>query len=249
MITGEQKPLGEIKGFLGDRSKVLVVGCGTCVTVCFAGGEKEAQVLASSLRMSTRLDGNPKEVTDVTVQRQCEWEYLDLIEKEVKEADMVVSIACGIGVQAMAKHFPGKWIVPGLNTTFLGLPEEQGVWTEQCQACGNCVLALTGGICPIARCSKQLLNGPCGGSEKGLCEVKHIKRDHGVPVMQTDARGRQTPVLEDMDCAWHLIHERLKEFGQLDMMQAYQPPKDWSTARDGGPRRIVREDLLLLDEE
>jgi ferredoxin len=249
MIVGEQKPLDEIKGFLGDSRKVLVVGCGTCVTVCFSGGEKEAQILSSSLRMSTKLDGNAKEVTDVTVQRQCEWEYLDLIETQVKEADIVVSIACGIGVQAMAKHFPDKWIVPGLNTTFLGLPEQQGIWTEQCQACGNCILALTGGICPIARCSKQLLNGPCGGSENGLCEVKRVKREHGIPVMQTDARGRQQPVLEDVECAWHLIYERLQSLDRLDLLMEVQPPKDWSTSRDGGPRRIVREDLLLLDED
>ncbi len=249
MITGEQKPLDEIKGFLGTAQKVLVVGCGTCVTVCFAGGEKEAQVLAASLRMSTKLDGDPKEVSDVTVQRQCEWEYLDLIEKEVKEADLVVSIACGIGVQAMAQHFPDKWVVPGLNTTFLGLPEEQGVWTEQCQACGNCILAVTGGICPIARCSKQLLNGPCGGSEEGLCEVKRVKKDHGIAVMEAGPRGRMQPVLEDVECAWHLIHQRLKSMDKLELLMEVQPPKDWSTSRDGGPRRIVREDLLLLDEE
>ncbi len=248
MIVGEQKPLEEIKQFLTGSEKVLVVGCGTCVTVCFAGGEKEAQVLASSLRMSTKLDGAAKEVTDVTVQRQCEWEYLDLIEKQVEEADVIVSIGCGIGVQAMARHFPDKWIVPGLNTTFLGMPEEQGVWTEQCQACGNCVLALTGGICPIARCSKQLLNGPCGGSENGLCEVKWVKKEGGVPVMETNARGRQAPVLEDHPCAWHQIYERLEAMDKLDMLMEYQPPKDWSSSRDGGPRRIVREDLLLQDE-
>lgn len=249
MITGEQKPLDEIKGLLGDGRKALVVGCGTCVTVCFAGGEKEAQILAASLRMSTKLDGDAREVTDATVQRQCEWEYLDLVEKEVQEADVIVSLACGIGVQAMARHFPDKWVIPGLNTTFLGLPEEQGVWTEQCQACGNCVLALTGGICPIARCSKQLLNGPCGGSENGLCEVKRIKRENGIPVMQTDARGREQPVLEDVECAWQLIYDRLKGFDKLDLIMEIQPPKDWSVSRDGGPRRIVREDLRLIDEE
>lgn len=249
MIVGEQKPLAEIKGFLEGSQKVLVVGCGTCVTVCFAGGEKEAQILASSLRMSTKLDGDPKDVADVTVQRQCEWEYLDLIATQVQDADVVVSLACGIGVQAMAKHFPDKWTVPGLNTTFLGLPEQQGIWTEQCQACGNCILALTGGICPIARCSKQLLNGPCGGSENGLCEVKRVKREHGLPVTQTDARGRQQPVLEDVDCAWHLIYERMQAMGRLELLMEVQPPKDWSTSRDGGPRRIVREDLMLLDED
>ena len=146
---------------------ILVIGCGTCVTVCFAGGAREAAIIASSLRMSSKLDGDSKEVADVTVQRQCEWEYLDQISEQVAQVDLVLSLGCGIGVQAIAEHFPDAWVVPGLNTSFLGLPAEQGVWEERCAACGDCVLGLTGGICPIARCSKSLLNGPCGGSEAG----------------------------------------------------------------------------------
>ncbi|GAB4259753.1 MAG: methylenetetrahydrofolate reductase C-terminal domain-containing protein [Deferrisomatales bacterium] len=228
---------------------MLVAGCGTCVTVCFAGGEKEAQLLASALRMAAGVQGVPRQVTDVTVQRQCEWEYLDAVAEPVAAAEVVVSLACGIGVQAMARHFPSAWVVPGLNTTFLGLPEEQGVWTEQCQACGDCMLAWTGGICPVARCSKQVQNGPCGGSENGLCEVKRIKRENGVPVMREGARGRRVPVTEDVECAWHLIYERLKAHGRLDSIRRIRWAKDWSVSRDGGPRRIVREDLLLLDEE
>ena len=222
MIVAEQKPLDEIKHLLGDTKKVLVVGCGTCVTVCFAGGEREAQIMASSLRMSSKLEGHPMGVSDVTVQRQCEWEYLDEIEDQIKEADIVLSLACGIGVQAIAEHFPDCWVVPGLNTTFLGLPSEQGVWEERCLACGNCVLGLTGGICPIARCSKSLLNGPCGGSEDGHCEI-----DQEVP------------------CAWQLIYDRLASKDKLDLLLEIEPPKDWSTAHDGGPRKIVREDLRL----
>jgi len=226
MIIAEQKPLEEIKHLLGDAEKVLVVGCGTCVTVCFAGGDREAQILASSLRMSSKLDGHPMEVSDVTVQRQCEWEYLDEIENEIKEADVILSIGCGIGVQAIAEHFPDCWVVPGLNTTFLGLPSEQGVWEERCMACGNCVLGLTGGICPVARCSKSLLNGPCGGSEDGHCEID-----------------------PDVPCAWQLIYDRLASKDKLDMLLEIEPPKDWSTAHDGGPRKIVREDLKLEIEE
>jgi hypothetical protein len=100
------------------------------------------------------------------------------------------------------------------------------VFEERCQACGDCVLGLTGGICPIARCSKQLLNGPCGGSQNGVCEI--------------DA---ETP------CAWQLIYERMDARGQLDRLLEIQPPKDWSTSRDGGPRKIVREDLRKLEDE
>jgi ferredoxin len=221
MIVAEQKPLEKIKEMIAPYEKVLLVGCGTCVTVCFAGGEKEVGILASALRMTTKLDGNPVEVEEVTVQRQCEWEYLEAIKDLVAEVDAVLSIGCGVGVQAIAEYFPKVRVFPGLNTTFLGLPEEQGVWNERCAACGNCILDLTGGICPIARCSKQLLNGPCGGSDNGKCEID-----------------------PELPCAWQLIYDKMSELGELDKLLEIQPPKDWSTSRDGGPRKIVRQDLL-----
>ncbi len=226
MIVAEQKSLEEIKALVGNARNVLVVGCGTCVTVCFAGGSREASILSASLRMASRLAGAEKDVTDVTVQRQCEWEYLDAIAEQVKQADLIVSLGCGIGVQAIAEHFPESWVVPGLNTKFMGLPTEQGVWAERCAACGDCILGITGGICPIARCSKSLLNGPCGGSLDGHCEVN-----------------------PEIQCAWQLIYDRLKSLGKLDVLLEIQPPKNWRTARDGGPRKIVREDLRLAVEE
>jgi ferredoxin len=225
MIVGEQKPLTEIKEKLAGYQKILVVGCGTCVTVCFAGGTKEVGILASSLRMATKLDGNGKVVDEVTVQRQCEWEYIDPLVDKLDEYDAILSLGCGVGVQTLAERFPHKRVLPGLNTTFMGLPTEQGVWEERCQACGNCILDQTGGICPIARCSKQLLNGPCGGSQNGVCEI-----DPEVP------------------CAWQLIWERMEALGMMDRLLEVQAPKDWSTSRDGGPRRIVRDDLKLPKE-
>jgi ferredoxin len=226
MIVAEQKSLDELKALIADAEKVLVVGCGTCVTVCFAGGAREAAIVSASLRMATQLDGAPKDIADVTVQRQCEWEYLDEIRDRLDGIDIILSLGCGIGVQAIAEHFPEKWVVPGLNTKFLGLPTEQGIWAERCAACGDCILGLTGGICPIARCSKSLLNGPCGGSENGHCEIN-----------------------PDVDCAWQLIYDRLTAMGKLDTLLEIQPPKNWRTSRDGGPRRIVREDLRLEVEE
>ena len=226
MIVAQQKSLEEMKKLVGEAQNVLVVGCGTCVTVCFAGGAREAAITATSLRMASKLEHQPKEVSDVTVQRQCECEYLDQIEDQVKEADVVLSLGCGIGVQAIAEHFPEAWVVPGLNTSFLGLPTEQGVWAERCAACGDCILGLTGGICPIARCSKSLLNGPCGGSENGHCEID-----------------------PDVPCAWQLIYDRLSSKGKLHVLLDLQPPKNWQSSRDGGPRKIVRQDLRLLEEE
>lgn len=235
MIIGEQKLLDEIKEMIADYQNLLILGCGTCVTVCFAGGEKEVGILASTLRMATRLEGqNPalseveegvaegKEFMEATVQRQCEYEYNDEVADLVREADAVLSLACGIGVQTMNEQFPETITLPGLNTSFLGQPVEQGVWDERCQACGNCILDKTAGICPIARCSKSLLNGPCGGSRNGQCEID-----------------------PEIDCAWQLIYERLRALGKLELMTEIQPARDWSTSRDGGPRKIVREDLRL----
>jgi ferredoxin len=226
MIVAEQKPFEEIKAKIEKANKVLVVGCGTCVTVCFAGGEKEVGILASSLRMATKINGSAKQIDEAMVQRQCEWEYLDTLKDKIGDYDLVLSLGCGIGVQAIAEHFPNARVAPGLNTAFLGLPTEQGVWQERCAACGNCILDLTGGICPIARCSKSLLNGPCGGSENGHCEIN-----------------------AEVPCAWQLIYDRLSSMGKLDRLLEIQPPKNWRTSRDGGPRKIVRPDLRLASEE
>lgn len=226
MIVAEAKPLDEIKCLVADAEKILVVGCGTCVTVCFAGGAREAAVTASMLRMAGRLEGKERQVADVTVQRQCDWEYVDPIADQVAAVDVVLSLGCGVGVQALVERFPDTWVVPGLNTKFMGVTLEQGVWAERCAGCGDCLLGLTGGICPIARCSKQLLNGPCGGSIDGHCEI-----------------SAETP------CAWQLIYDRLASKGKLDALMEVQPPKDWRPARHGGPRQIVRDDLRLNEAE
>jgi ferredoxin len=222
MIIAERKPIDEIKAMIADCRRIMIIGCGTCVTVCFAGGEKEVGNLSSAIRMARRLGGKPIEIIEKTVQRQCEWEYIEPLAGEIEGVEAVLSLGCGIGVQALAERFPQKTFLPGVNTSFLGLPLEQGVWSERCQACGNCILDKTGGICPISRCSKSLLNGPCGGSQNGKCEID-----------------------PKIDCAWQLIYERLKALGKLDFLLEIQPPKDWSTGRHGGPRKIVREDLIL----
>jgi ferredoxin len=220
MITGEQKPISEIKEMLSPYKKILILGCGTCVTVCFAGGEKEVGILASTLRIANKLDKKDVEILEMTVERQCDREFLEKI--ELSDVDAILSLACGAGVQTVAETFDDIPVLPGLNTKFIGRNEEQGVWSERCLACGNCILDKTGGICPIARCSKNLLNGPCGGSSNGKCEIS-----------------------KDIDCAWQLIYNRLEKLGKLESLEEIIPLKDWSTSRDGGPRKIVREDLRL----
>jgi len=226
MIVAEQKSLETIKGMLKDARTVLAVGCGTCVTVCFAGGRREVGVLSSSLRMSREVNGEPLTVDEVTVQRQCEKEFIDVLAENIEPYDAVLSLGCGVGVQSLAERFPLKRVLPALDTKFMGYPSEHGVWEERCQGCGNCVLHITGGVCPVSRCSKQLFNGPCGGSRAGMCEVD-----------------------PDTSCAWQLIWERLGAQGLIDQLMEIVPPKDWSSSRDGGHRRIVRDDLRLPDGE
>lgn len=221
MIIAEQKQLEEIARTIDGFDKVLLLGCGTCVTVCFAGGQREVGLLASSLRIKDSIAGAPRSIAEVTVQRQCEWEFLDAAAADIEAADIVLSLGCGVGVQAVAERYPKKRIVPALNTSFLGQPVAPGEWEARCGACGNCVLATTGGICPIIRCSKSLLNGPCGGSSDGKCEVGAGK----------------TP------CGWQLIYDRLEGLGLLDTLEEIAPPKDWRTQLGTGSRRIVREEL------
>jgi len=220
MIVGEQKPLDELWEMIKPHKNVLVFGCNTCVAVCQQGGNKEAEILASMLRMKATQEGVDIEITNSGIERQCEHEFFEKTEDIVQAAEAVLSTACGIGVQFMAEKY-AKPIYPGLNTTFLGAVEQFGVYTERCQACGQCILAQTGGICPIARCAKRVMNGPCGGSTKGKCEIS-----------------------KDVDCAWQLIVDRLKLLGKMDEYEKLTPIKDWSKDRAGGPRKLVREDLI-----
>jgi len=220
MIVAERKPIEEIIGFVKNCKKILIVGCNECVTVCYAGGKKEVGILASALKMAFMKEGKELEITEVTLERQCDHEYLEELRNIIEDYDAVVSLACGVGVQFMAEKYLRTPIYPGVNTCFMGVTEERGVWSERCQACGQCILGQTAGICPISRCAKRLLNGPCGGSTNGKCEIN-----------------------KEVDCAWQLIIDRLKELGRLDDYDKLIPIKDWSTERAGGPRKVIREDL------
>ncbi|SPJ14394.1 methylenetetrahydrofolate reductase C-terminal domain protein MetV [Syntrophobacter sp. SbD2] len=218
MIMAKPKPTEEIIREIKDFDNILVAGCNGCVAVCEAGGLKEVEILASALRMYFANQQKKIEIGEVSLTRQCDKEYLAELKDRIGAYDAVVSIACGAGVQFMAEMYSKMRVFPGVDTCFIGATEEKGVWTERCQACGTCILASTGGICPVARCSKRILNGPCGGSSNGKCEI-----DKEVP------------------CGWQLIYERLKELGELKRFEEPTPAKDWSTSRDGGPRRLIKE--------
>ncbi len=215
MIVAEQKNLDEIVAMIRPYNRVLILGCGTCVTVCGAGGEREVSFLHDALRVAQSRNGDADHsFVEYTVRRQCDAEFLDALAERVEDADAILSLGCGIGVQAVAERFPDVPALPGVNTFFMGMPKEWGVWDERCAACGDCRLGETAGICPITRCTKAILNGPCAGTKNGKCEAS-----------------------KDMDCAWVLIYKRLEHLGQLENMRRYYPPRNFRVIPR--PKRIL----------
>ncbi len=214
MIVAEQKKLDEILRLIEPYPKILILGCGTCMTVCGAGGEREVSYIDSALRVAHSKAGNGKHsFTEFTVKRQCDPEFLDTLADRVGDVDAVLSLGCGIGVQAVAERFPYLPVLPGVNTSFMGMPKDWGIWDERCAACGDCRLAETAGICPITRCTKGILNGPCAGTKAGRCEAS-----------------------KDMDCGWVLIYQRLENLKQLEKMRRYYPPRNFRVIPR--PRRV-----------
>jgi ferredoxin len=222
MIVAQRKKIPEIMDIVKRHEKILVLGCGTCVTVCLAGGEREVGIIASALRMASRLAGHSLQVEELTIERQCDNVFIEQAAEAIERNDAVLSLGCGAGVQAIAERYNHKPVYAGLDTEFIGILEERGIWTEKCSACGACVLGDYGGICPITRCAKKLLNGPCGGSRQDRCEVR-----------------------PDRQCAWQLIYNRLKAIGQLERLKKIASAKNWNASLNGGYRVIIREDHRL----
>ncbi len=219
MIVAELKDIGEIRQMMERYSSILVVGCDSCVAECAAGGHRETQLLAAALRLALQKVGlNPK-ITEACLDRQCVDDFIEGIASQVPEHEAVLSLGCGAGVQALARVYTDKPILPALDTLFIGETQMRGVWQENCLGCGQCKLAHFGAVCPVTRCSKKLMNGPCGGSKDGRCEVN-----------------------QDILCGWDMIIRRLDALGETDRLKEYVPPVDWSTSHSGGPRRVVRED-------
>jgi ferredoxin len=223
MIIAERKPIEEILSFIEDSSRVLVVGCRGCVTVCNSGGTKEVEILSSLLRVASLKDAKIRQIDEFTLERQCDPEYLEELLGPLGGGnyDVVISMACPIGPQFLSERYPSEKIFPALNGSFMGGALAHGIWAERCQACGNCLIHKFGGLCPISRCAKSLLNGPCGGSFEGKCEVS-----------------------KETDCVWAQIVEKMSSLGRLKELMSRPPLKDWRSGRDGGPRKVVREELL-----
>ena len=217
MIVAKLKPIEEIASSLSAFKKVLILGCGSCVTVCLSGGNREARALARELSQTKHYQGNAPSFSVKTFLRQCERDLLKAHLEPPQEGEAILSFACGAGVQTVAEAFENTPVIPALNTTFLGALDEPGLWTEKCQGCGDCVLSRTAGICPVSRCAKRILNGPCGGSSGGNCEINR-----------------------ELACVWQRIVDRLKRLDRLEDYEKIVPIKDWSKDRGGGPRSFQR---------
>ena len=195
-----QKPIEEIEQQLEGLERAYIIGCGTCATMTRTGGRDEV------LEMKERLQELGKTVTGWTVVPTACDEMTEAHMKEhssaIEGADCLLVMSCALGVQKAASY-NGKPAIPALDTLFIGVEETPGTFYEACDQCGHCVLGYTAGVCPITACHKGLLNGPCGGTNNGKCEIDKEK-----------------------DCAWTLIYRRLEEQGRLDLMRKYQPPKN-----------------------
>ena len=217
MIVVKRKPIKEILKMIGSAENVLIVGCDGCAAIYQEGGQKQVDLVTLVLKMAKKLKENKNiNVKTASLLRQCDRQICATsLRPSVNKADVILSMGCGAGAQTLAQVFENNTVVPALDTMFIGAQDrEQGKLYELCSACGECILFETGGVCPITRCEKQLLNGPCGGQAKGKCEVGGWKND----------------------CAWVLIYNRLKEKGRLDQFTKFREQRDFRISQS--PREI-----------
>jgi len=195
-----QKSEQEIDHLLAELGRLFIIGCGTCTTLTRTGGEPEVRAMKGRLIDQGRL------VTgDVVLPVACDnltQEALKEYGQQIGQADVLLIMTCAFGVQTIASQLK-KMVVPALDTLFIGKENGIGTFDEICTQCGTCILGETGGICPVTSCHKGLVNGPCGGTNNGKCEIDPEK-----------------------DCAWTLIYNRLKELGRVDSIRTLQKPRN-----------------------
>jgi hypothetical protein len=207
MIITRQRPLEDIIDTIGSRP-VFLLGCSECATLCNTGGKDELEALAKTL-----TDRKITVVGSLVLEPACHLlnskRLLSTKKPDLEKAAVLLVMACGNGTQTIHELYPDKTVLAGTNALFVGEIIRAGEFEKRCTLCGDCLLNEFGGLCPIARCPKSMLNGPCGGLTDGACE--------------------QDPTLP---CVWDLIYHTLKERNQLDLLKKIHPPKDWSKGRE-----------------
>ena len=220
VVITTKKPVEEVLNVLKDNNakKLFVVSCGVCSALCQTGGEKGLDEWKEILEKEGYEIVNGMVVDDVCDNREMA-KVVRQNDADVQEADAIVTLSCGLGVQStvevLSKKHPEKKVFVTNNTEFMGMTERIGRFYMRCRGCGDCLLNETGGICPITTCAKSLMNGPCGGMVNGKCEVGNYEKE----------------------CGWILIYNRLKEIGRLDLFSKLRDPVDWSES--GHQREVV----------
>ena len=209
------KPMESIQGALEGYDRVFIAGCGTCATMCRTGGVEEVAAMRAALEEAGKL------VTGtLVIPTACDavtHECLEQNRQALEDCQVVLVMSCAFGVQTVSEY-AGRPAHPALDTLFFGLETSPGHFSETCMQCGDCVLALTAGVCPVTACHKGLMNGPCGGTDNGKCEID-----------------------SSIDCAWTLIYNKLKEMDRLDLMRAYCEPKNFQAMPKPGKLTVAIE--------
>lgn len=203
MIITKQKKFKDLLNSVG-RGPVFILGCNECATLCHTGGEEEVLAMKDAFeKKQVRVSGWV--ILEPACHLNNDKRLLKSFKEELSESKKILVLACGNGVQTITEIFDDKDIISGTDTLFLGEIKRVNEFDKRCNMCGECLLDLFGGLCPISRCPKSMLNGPCGGAKGGKCEIN-----------------------PDMDCVWDQIYNRLKQSGKLHLLEEIQKPKDWS---------------------
>jgi hypothetical protein len=203
MIISELKPIEEIIDSLKDYRKVFLIGCGDCATACKTGGEEQVANIAAQLKERGKTVSGSCVPAACCVSAKLKTELAKNM-AGLRDSEAVLVLACGSGVQSVKENDRlGLPSLPGCNTVSAAILDSKGNLYERCSMCGECVLAFSGGICPVTRCSKGLLNGPCGGMDKGKCELD-----------------------KERDCAWALIYREMEKQKKLDVFRRIRLPRD-----------------------
>ena len=203
MIITRQKEFNDIIKCIAE-GPVFIIGCSECATVCHTGGEEEV------LSMKKALEKKDIKITGwVILEPACNLQKDKLIlknhKKDIENAKKILVLACGNGAQTVSEIIEAIDIVPGCDTLFLGEIKHANDFEKRCALCGECIQDLFDSFCPVARCPKNMLNGPCGGLKNGKCEIN-----------------------SDLDCILDIIYKELKKKGQLYKLKEIKKPKDWS---------------------
>jgi len=208
----QQKPIAEIECLLEGLGRIFIIGCGTCTTLTRTGGAPEVEAMKETLSRQGKV------ITGTTVVPvACDNLTTDILNDHgtrINQADALLVMSCAFGVQTIGSQL-GRMVIPAQNTLFIGKENAAGEFNEVCTQCGACVIGETGGICPVTTCHKGLVNGPCGGTNNGKCEIDSEK-----------------------DCAWTMIYNRLKALDRLDSMRRYQKPRNHLGEPSPGKYRI-----------